>query len=140
MSEPALVDRLRSRAWRITPQRRAVTEALAGEHVHRTAEEVHEAARRIVPEISLATVYNTLNELVGMGEVAAIRMAGESVRYDPNVVEAHHHLVCESCRAIFDVHPAGIEALRLPDGERHGFEVEALEVVFRGRCATCSPS
>ena len=62
-----LPDRLEARGWRITPQRRAVIGALEGEHVHLSAEQVHAAARRAVPEVSLATVYNTLNELVSHG-------------------------------------------------------------------------
>ena len=65
-----LPDRLQARGWRITPQRRAVIGALDGEHVHLSAEQVHAAARRAVPEVSLATVYNTLNELADMGEIS----------------------------------------------------------------------
>src|SRR5918997_4992162 len=80
-----LLDRLRGRGWRITPQRRAVVHALAGEHVHRTADQVHAAARGLVPEVSLATVYNTLNELVSMGEISAIHVGDGSARYDPKV-------------------------------------------------------
>ena len=53
---------LRDRGRRITPQRRAVAEVLVGENMHLAAEQVFESARRLVPEISLATVYNTLNE------------------------------------------------------------------------------
>ena len=67
-----LVQRLRDRAWRLTVQRRVVAEVLAGEHVHLTAEAVYSRAQRLLPEISLATVYNTLNELVDMGEVLEI--------------------------------------------------------------------
>ena len=91
-----LLTRLRSRPWRITPQRRAVAQALAGEHVHLTAEEVHERALAIVPEVSLATVYSTLNQLVAMGEVAEVRAPRSSVRYDPNARQQHHHRV-RSC-------------------------------------------
>jgi Fe2+ or Zn2+ uptake regulation protein len=132
-----LLDRLRARGWRLTPQRRAVVHALAGEHVHRTAEQVHTAARALFPEVSLATVYNTLNELVGMGEISEIHMGDGSARYDPKVGPGHHHLVCDGCGRIFDVEPTGVEQVALPTEHLHGMEVQAVEIVFRGRCSDC---
>jgi len=134
-----LIDRLRARDWRVTPQRRAVAEALAGTHVHLTAEEVHAAARRVVPEVSLATVYNTLGELVAMGEVAELRIGeSNSVRYDPNTQTPHHHLVCRGCGLIFDVHPSGVDGLSLPRQERYGIQVRAVQVTFVGVCSNCA--
>ena len=133
-----LLDRLRTRGWRITPQRRAVVQALAGEHVHRTADQVHAGARVLVPEVSLATVYNTLNELVSMGEISAINVGDGSTRYDPKVGPDHHHLICDSCGRIYDVEPSGLDAVALPTGQRHGMHIDSVEVVFRGRRADCA--
>jgi Fe2+ or Zn2+ uptake regulation protein len=133
-----LADRLAVRGWRITPQRRAVISALRGEHVHLSAEEIHAAARRVVPEVSLATVYNTLNELVGMGEISEIRLGDGTTRYDPKIGPGHHHLICEGCGLTYDVEPRGVTGLTLPRSQRYGMTVEALEVVFRGRCSNCA--
>lgn len=134
----ALPDRLAARGWRITPQRRAVIETLAGQHVHLSADQVHAAARRIVPEVSLATVYNTLNELVGMGEISEIHLTDGNARYDPKTGPDHHHLLCEGCGLIFDVEPRGVENLSLPPAQRYGMTVDSVEVVFRGRCSACA--
>ena len=71
-----LLERLRIRGWRLTPQRRVVAEVLHGDHVHFSAETVHGLAQQRLPEISLATVYNTLNELVALGELQEVA-AGE---------------------------------------------------------------
>ena len=133
-----LTARLQHRGWRITPQRRAVIDALAGQHVHLSAEQVHAGARRVVPEVSLATVYNTLNELVGMGEISEIRLADGTARFDPKVGPDHHHLVCERCGLTFDIEPRGVEDLTLPPAQRYGMTVDAVEVVFRGRCSNCA--
>jgi Fur family transcriptional regulator, stress-responsive regulator len=133
-----LSDRLRARGWRITPQRRAILGALSGEQVHLSAEQVHAAARRTVPEVSLATVYNTLNELVRLAEVSEIHLADGSARYDPKVGPEHHHLVCEGCGLMFDVEPIGVAGLSLPLAQRFGMTVDSVEVVFRGRCSRCA--
>lgn len=132
-----LLGRLRQRGWRLTPQRRVVAEVLRGDHVHLTAEEVHRQARARLPEVSLATVYNTLNELVAMGEVQAVTVSGGPRRYDPNVTSPHQHLVCESCGELRDVQPDNLDDLQLTAGQRHGFDVQAVDVLFRGRCPTC---
>jgi Fur family transcriptional regulator, stress-responsive regulator len=132
-----LVQRLRDRGWRLTAQRRVVGDVLAGEHVHMTADEIYSRAQEILPEISLATVYNTLNELVDMGEVLEISAGVGPKRYDPNTTVAHHHLYCVECGALRDVSPEGTERLALPASERHGFELLDMDIVFRGRCPEC---
>lgn len=91
---------------------------LTGEHVHLTAEEVHQAAQALVPELSLTTAYDTLNELVVMGEVLEVRAAHGPARYDPNVSAGHHHLVGRACGAIYDVMPTGLDRLALAPSQR----------------------
>ncbi|MFA9445771.1 Fur family transcriptional regulator [Egicoccus sp. AB-alg6-2] len=131
-----LLTRLRNRQWRLTAQRRVIAEVLAGEHVHLTADEVFERSRAILPEVSRATVYNTLNELVGMGELFEVTHVDGRKRYDPNVEERHHHLVCVDCGRMLDVLA---DDPRLPEGQQHGFEVLRVEVTFRARCPDCVP-
>ncbi|WP_344526244.1 Fur family transcriptional regulator [Streptomyces albiaxialis] len=132
-----LLERLRARGWRMTAQRRVVAEVLAGEHVHLAADEVLERASALLPEISRTTVYNTLGELVALGEVTEVSTIGRAKLYDPNAHRPHHHLVCTDCGTIRDVHPDGDLPAGLPESERFGFTVHAVEVTFRGRCADC---
>lgn len=102
-------------------------------HIHLTADEVLDRATTTLPEISRATVYNTLNELVDAGELLAVNIGDRITRYDPNVHTRHDHLVCSSCGAIFDVPSAPV---RIPDVAR-GFTIASAEVIYRGRCADC---
>ncbi|MEU5894867.1 MULTISPECIES: Fur family transcriptional regulator [Streptomyces] len=132
-----LLQRLRGRGWRMTAQRRVVAEVLAGEHVHLTADEVLAQATARLPEISRATVYNTLGELVSLGEVIEVTTDGRAKRYDPNAHRPHQHLVCADCGTIRDVHPAGDPLTALPSAERFGFTVLTAEMTFRGRCPDC---
>ncbi|MFC8272827.1 MULTISPECIES: Fur family transcriptional regulator [unclassified Streptomyces] len=133
-----LLERLRGRGWRMTSQRRVVAEVLDGDHVHLTADEVHVRAAERLPEISRATVYNTLGELVSLGEVAEVSTDGRAKRYDPNARHPHQHLVCSRCGTIRDVHPTGDPLADLPVGERFGFAVAAAEVTYRGLCPSCA--
>lgn len=116
-----------------------MAEVLAGEHVHLTAEAVHSRAQERLPEISLATVYNTLNELVTMGEVLEVPGAGGAKRYDPNANLPHHHLVCTGCGVLWDVlrDADGPVREQLGEADRHGFRVTGVEVLFRGLCPEC---
>ncbi|MFF4263693.1 Fur family transcriptional regulator [Streptomyces virginiae] len=132
-----LLERLRGRGWRMTSQRRVVAEVLDGDHVHLTADEVHARAALLLPEIARATVYNTLGELVAIGEVAEVSVQGRVKRFDPNVRHPHQHLVCTGCGTIRDVHATGLPA-DLPPEERFGFTVSAVEVTYRGLCPACA--
>ncbi len=136
-----LLERLRGRGWRMTAQRRVVAEVLDADgaaHVHLTAEEVHASASGRLPEISRATVYNTLGELVSLGEVLEVAADGRAKRYDPNAHRPHQHLLCTGCGTIRDVHPTGDPLADLPPKERFGFTVSGAEVTYRGLCPDCA--
>jgi Fur family transcriptional regulator, stress-responsive regulator len=133
-----LLQRLRERGWRLTAQRRVVAEVLDGDHVHYTADEVHSLATERLPEIARATVYNTLSEMVTLGEVIEVSTDGRAKRYDPNTRHTHQHLVCSGCGTIRDVHPTGDPLAALPSGERFGFTVADVSVTYRGLCPACA--
>ncbi|MER5898229.1 Fur family transcriptional regulator [Streptomyces sp. NPDC001876] len=134
-----LLQRLRGRGWRMTSQRRVVAEVLDGDHVHLTADEVHARAVQLLPEISRATVYNALGELVALGEVIEVSTDGRAKRFDPNAHRPHQHLVCSKCGTVRDVHPTGDPLADLPVDERFGFTVSEAAVTYRGLCPSCVP-
>lgn len=136
-TEP-LLKRLKDRGWRITVQRRTVAEVLTGRNLHLTAEEVFRRAKKAVPEISRATVYNVLGDLVSMGEVGEVQFGSGSAVYDPNFPVPHHHIVCTRCGKIYDVQPEGIDRLGIPEDKKDGFILDRVEVIFRGRCTECA--
>lgn len=139
MREPSKIETLfRSRGLRITPQRQQIFQVLAGENRHTTAEVVWEEVRTQLPAISLKTVYETLHELMELRELQRIDIGGGATRFDTNCVE-HHHLVCQRCGVIRDLH-ADYRALDIPNGENHGFQVSTAEVIFRGLCGECLAS
>ncbi|WP_326598911.1 Fur family transcriptional regulator [Streptomyces sp. NBC_01803] len=132
-----LLQRLRDRGWRLTAQRRVIAEVLDGEHVHFTADEVHALAVERLPEISRASVYNTLGELVALGEVLEVTTDGRAKRYDPNAHHPHQHLVCSGCGLMRDVRITSDPLSALPAEERFGFSVSDVAVTYYGRCPDC---
>lgn len=107
---------------------------MTGDHVHMTADAVLERARESLPEVSRATVYNTLNEMVSIGEVLEIAHPDGRKRYDPNIGR-HHHLLCVECGRILDVH---MDDPHLAAEQQHGFEILDVEVTFHARCPECA--
>jgi Fe2+ or Zn2+ uptake regulation protein len=135
-----LRDALEANGQRFTEQRAAVYRFLATTDNHPTADEVFLAVRSEVPVISLATVYKSLETLVGCG--LAIKLAGGdgSARYDGRT-DPHHHARCLGCSRMVDV-PG-----RLPEGEiselrrsARGFRVTGYRLELTGYCSECAES
>lgn len=134
-SPTELAEAFRASGRKVTPQRQRIFELLHGDPSHPTAEALHARVVRDMPSVSLRTVYATLHELAEMGELQELALGTGSTRFDPNV-SGHHHLVCRSCGRVADVeHDA--PPVAAPDATATGFVVEATEIVFRGRCASC---
>lgn len=132
-----LTDLYRATGRKMTAQRLSIFDALSDNSAHPSAEMVYEVVRAQIPTISLKTVYQTLNELAEMGEVDILDLGTGTVRFDPNVDDEHHHLVCNSCGAVRDLH-IGFDGLALSSSESLGYRVAEVEVVFRGTCASCA--
>lgn len=128
--------RLRAAGLRVTPQRRAVWSAFgAGSNGHLTADEVFGRARRELPELARATVYNTLAALVKAGLLREVESRG-AVLYDPNPDPTHQHFRCRRCGRLHDVHVEGVGELRVVD--ERPFEVHERTVLLEGLCPACS--
>ena len=128
---------LKARGRRITPQRRAIIQALLEDDgAHPTAEQIFAQVQDTMPDMSPATVYNTLHELVEMGALVVLDLGLRERYYDVATTD-HAHLVCLGCGHVEDV-PYDHEALALSPEHTHGFQVVDLRVIFRGYCPACA--
>lgn len=78
---------------RFTRQRAAVYDYLTSVHTHPTAEDVYLAVRRVLPNISLATVYKSLEALVACKLAAKLSFGEGAARYDCRT-DNHYHVRC----------------------------------------------
>jgi Fe2+ or Zn2+ uptake regulation protein len=129
----------RSTGRKVTPQRRRIFEILEGNSSHPTAESIYFELAKDMPTVSLKTVYLTLRELEEVGEIQSLDLGMGSSRFDPNVDEEHHHLVCIRCGEVRDIYLTLGQGLQrqVPQDQ---FAVTKAEVVFRGLCANCRAS
>jgi Fe2+ or Zn2+ uptake regulation protein len=135
-SPDELTELFRASGRKVTAQRQCIFRILQDDETHPSAEAVHDAAVREMETISLKTVYQTLNDLAELGEITALDVGTGRTRFDPNVDDPHHHLVCRSCGSVRDL-VVDFPGLSVPDGADLGFEVGSAEVIFRGLCPTC---
>jgi Fur family peroxide stress response transcriptional regulator len=120
---------------RVTPQRRVIFELLVEDETHPTADEIYQRMLNEMPDVSRTTVYNTLHELVALGELASVEgLADNGTRYDTDI-DDHHHLYCLRCHALVDVdQDLGLE---LETEERKGYRILGKRVLFYGYCPAC---
>lgn len=132
--ERELGERLATSGFRFTSQRRCVYDVLLQKRDHPTADEVFIRAKKAMPEISHATVYNCLDALVECGLVRQVQLQRGATRFCPNM-EEHCHYYCDQCGSVFDVTlPATAPTMPGPKG----FQVDHYDIAVHGLCADCA--
>lgn len=129
-----LSERLSASGFRFTPQRRHVYDVLSQKLDHPTADEVFTRAKKGMPEISLATVYNCLDALVRSGLVRQVQLQRGATRFCSNMKE-HCHYHCDQCGAVFDV-PLPADSTVMP--RPRGFRIDHYEIAVHGICGECA--
>src|SRR5205085_12045113 len=110
-SQPALTgcpwhdvnEMLQAAGLRPTRQRMALGWLLFGKaERHLTAEMLYEEATLAKVPVSLATVYNTLNQLTEAGLLRQVSVDGTKTYFD-TTVSAHHHFYIEGKHELVDI-------------------------------------
>jgi Fur family peroxide stress response transcriptional regulator len=128
-------ERLNTLGLRLTPQRQQVYDVLLARRDHPTADEVFVRAKKHMPEISHATVYNCLGALVECGLVRQVQLDRGATRFCPNMHE-HCHFYCDECDRVFDMDmpPKAQAGVALP----RGFRIKQIDLAIHGVCADCA--
>ncbi len=103
---------------------------------HPTVEMIYETLSRVIPTISMATIYNTLDTFLEKGLASALTITGTEVRYDV-ITSSHHHLFCKECGRIIDIDIKCTFDL-CENKIIKGHTVEQVHGYFKGICRDCS--
>jgi len=130
-----IIDVLKAKRLRVTPQRFAVYANLLGRNDHPTAEQLLTDLNKDAPTSSQATLYSSLQALREVGLIRDVLLEEGVCRYDANV-ELHHHFRCKCCGAIEDVAWEQFQSVSV-DHLRPGLKVDSYEVTVHGVCDRC---
>lgn len=123
----------------LTRQRKVVLEVVCATDAHPTAAEVFELARRTVPKISFATVYNSLRYLKKAGLVREVAFGNGASRYDGET-NRHDHAICSDCGKLVDFDLPGTVELMRSAARASRFKPESVHLTLIGQCAGCRRS
>jgi len=122
----------------LTPQRETVLQVIRASENHLTASEIYEAARRLRPTISYATVYNSLRYLKDAGLICEIHFGNAASRYDRETGR-HDHAMCRLCGKLVDFDLDLTTDLMRAAARRSGFKAETVHLTLHGLCPDCRP-
>jgi Fe2+ or Zn2+ uptake regulation protein len=112
-----------------------ILEAVRATDAHPSATAVYRQVRRVLPRVSLGTVYRNLRLLAAQGLLLE-RAEVTGLRFDGNVTP-HDHFTCVSCGRVYDVPAHRPRAARVRIASATGFEVFTSRIEFYGRCDRC---
>ena len=129
--------RCKEQGLAFTFQRQVIYEAVVDSRNHPTPELIYEQVRQRIPSISLGTVYKNVKTFLDSGVLKEVTLHHGSLRLESNMTP-HHHLVCSSCKAIFDIEGSAVEPVQFPKTKLPaGFSIEQCRVEFVGLCKSC---
>ena len=136
MSSETIVQHLRSKGHRLTPQRLVIMQILDEEQGHLTAQQIFERAAARMPGLTEATVYRTLDFLAQNG-LALVAHVGEGKLVYENSAHSHHHLICRTCGHTVEISHDLLASVYEQFRAQTGYEVDCCHVTFFGLCPAC---
>lgn len=136
MSTEQHADALRGAGLRVTAPRIAAL-AVVSEQPHADADTVWEAVRARLGSVSRQAVYDVLRALTDAQLLRRVHIDGRGARFEIQLHDNHHHMVCRSCGRFEDIPCATGSAPCLHPDDTGEFTVEVAEVLYRGLCEEC---
>ena len=139
---PEVSNRLREHGLRPTEARRLVLALLGDKNDHLNPEGIMKALRNKGHPMSVATLYQNLNNLVEAGLLIRIKGPDGLMRFDANL-DPHHHLVCDTCGKMIDVRINRETQLQQSPIEYQtgnslsDWHINYINIEFKGICPDC---
>ena len=122
---------------RMTNQRELILQELQKSRKHLTADELYERVKKVMPRISLATVYRNLETLSEAGLIGKLEISGRQKRFDYDVSD-HDHIYCVQCHRVDNI-ILDRDAVEAPaDLSAKGYTITGFRVEVAGLCPACT--
>lgn len=122
---------------RYSKKREAIYSALAGTHEHPSADWIYQKLKPEYPDLSLATVYRNLKEMVAQGDAIVVGTLDNKERFDARH-HPHAHLLCRGCGCVVDIElSGGLEAQCRNAESEYGMSIDPYGIRFTGLCKNC---
>lgn len=131
-----VIQKLRSKGLKITPQRMAIVDVLRDNHTHPSVEEIYQKLSPHYSTISYATIYKTLETLCKIGEIVEVNIEPNKKRYDP-FTHPHHHFRCLSCGKIEDIPLEEVAFPQVPANVKKKYGITHFTLYLYGLCPAC---
>ena len=121
--------KLENSPLKVTEQRMAMINLLfKNGSAHFTAEDIYEEVNKNKIKISLATIYNCLNQFKEFGIVKAIKVSSDKIYFDTNLKE-HYHFFCVKSAKLIDVETKKVKISKLPKIPK-GKKLRSIDVII----------
>jgi len=118
---------------RNTKQKLAVINYLKSVKCHPDAQIIHQNVKKIIPNISLGTIYRILGQLGKDGKILELNCQ-EQTRYDGDMSQ-HGHFICQECDCVIDV--SEIPDLKNLEIKFKEEEINNYKIYLYGKCKRC---
>jgi Fur family ferric uptake transcriptional regulator len=133
----AVLDLLRSRGFRMTPQRRAIVGEVMATKPHISPTGLCRRVQQREPDVNASTVYRTLDLLEELGVLSHAHLES-GAEYHRRSESQHVHMVCSSCGADDSLSMAEARELNALLGRHRGFRADLTHFAISGLCARCA--
>lgn len=113
-------------------QREKVLETVMQSYDHPTAETIYNRVKKIIPNISMGTVYRNLNFLADNGSILKINMPNGD-RFD-RTVYPHCHIRCKKCNCVEDFYGLELDKFNFMN---NNYEITSVTINLEGICKDC---
>jgi len=132
-----IIQKLRDKGHKITPQRLAIVKILAKSEDHPTVENIHDLLKKDFPTMSIATVYKNILLIKSLGEVLELGFPDGSNRYDGNKPNPHPHVICIKCKKIVDPDIGSLDEMKTQVALATDYKILNHRLDFFGICSNC---
>lgn len=132
----AVVEVLRSKGLRMTPQRRAIVAEVMRTQGHISPTALARTVQSEMPGVNASTIYRTLSLLEEVGVLAHAHLES-GAEYHRAEEAGHVHLTCSNCGSEDDLSLAEADALSHLIERHHRFLPDLTHFAISGLCADC---